>query len=108
MAEEMSIDLGDLQEIMKMIPEVPAGVEQRKNALTRDDIMIIAKIVQAMSHNSCAMGFTTEEIGRIKTALNLVNKGILGVGWLIIAAITAGVIKATWWGIQHGILSGNK
>jgi hypothetical protein len=104
MSEEMSIVLEDLQEIMDMLPDVPIAGEKRKNSLTRDDVLVIAKIIQAMSPNSCSMGFSVEEIGKLKMAVQLVNKGILGVGWLILAAIVAGLIKATWWGVQHGIL----
>lgn len=104
MPEEMSIDLVDLQEILKLLPDTPPGGEKRTNALTQSDVLIIAKIVQAMSHTSCAMGLTPEEIGRLKTALSIVNKSILGIGWLIIAAIVGGLMKATWWGIQHGLL----
>ncbi len=104
MPDEMSIALEDLQEIMEMLPDPPASGEKRHNALTRDDVLIIAKIIQAMSHNECSMGLTPEEIGKIKTAVQLVNKGILGIGWLILAAVVAGLLKATWWGVQHGIL----
>lgn len=104
MPEDMSIDLIELQEILKLLPEPPIDGEKRSNALTQSDVLIIAKIVQAMSHTSCAMGLTPEEIGRLKTALSIVNKSILGIGWLIIAAIAGGLIRATWWGIQHGIL----
>ena len=104
MPEPMNIDLEELQEILRMIPEPPNAGEKRQNALTHDDIVVIAKIVQSMSHKSCAMGFQPEEIARVKTILSIMNKSILGIGWLVVATITAAILKAAWWGIAHGVI----
>jgi hypothetical protein len=104
MEDAMSIDLDALNDIMKMLPDTPETSEKRKNALTRDDVMIIAKVVQAMGHKTCAMGFEPEEIDKLKTILNIVNRGILGIGWLIVATVTVACLTGIGWAMKHGIV----
>ena len=104
MSDPVSISLDDLQDIMEDLPDTPINGEKRKNALTKDDIIIIARIVQAVSHKSCAMGFTADEITLVKKIVNTMNKGILAVGYAIIAAVGAGIVSVSWWAIKHGIV----
>lgn len=103
MPDSVSINLEDLQDIMDSLPETPAGQEKRRNVLTKDDVLVIARVVQAVSHNQCAMGFTSEEIGRVKSFLRLVNGGILAIGYAILAAIGAGIVSISVWAAKHGI-----
>lgn len=100
----VNIDLQDLQDIMDDLPEPPAGNEKRKHVLTKDDIIIIARIVQAVSHRSCAMGLEADEIKKIKTFFRVLNGGILAVGYAILAAIGAGIVSAVVWAIKHGVI----
>ncbi len=102
--ETVSINIDDLQEIMDSLPESPAGSEKRRNVLTKDDILIIAKVVQAVSHNSCAMGFTAEEIGKVKGFIRAVNAGILGIGWLIVSSLVVALLGFAGWAAKHGIV----
>lgn len=102
--DAVSINLEDLQEIMDSLPDSPAGSEKRRNVLTNDDVLIIARVVRAVSHNSCAMGFTGEEISRVKGFLRLVNGGILAIGYAILAAIGAGLVTVSMWAVKHGIM----
>lgn len=103
-ANSINIDLNELSEIMAMLPDTSGQGEQRKNALTRADVMVIAKIVQATSHKVCAMSFTPEEVGKVKTVLSICNKGILGVGWTIMTTIVVAALTAAGWAIKHGIM----
>lgn len=100
----LNIDLLDLQEIMDELPDPVSGSEKRKHALTKDDIVIIARIVQSVSHKSCTRGLTEDEVGKWKFLCGAFNKGILAVGWLVVAAIVGGILKASWWAVQHGIV----
>lgn len=102
--DNVNIDLSDLQEIMNEIGEVPVGSDKRKNTLTPADVLIIAKIVQAVSHKSCAMGLTKEEISVVKRVIGTMNKGMLVVGYTILSAIGAGIVSLVWWGVKHGIV----
>lgn len=104
MPETVSINLTDLQDIMDDLSEAPHGGEKRKNSLTKDDIMIIARVVQAVSHKSCSMGFTIDEISTVKRVITTVNKGILAVGYAFLAAIGAGAVSAVIWAVKHGII----
>jgi hypothetical protein len=101
---DMSIDLEDLQEIMALLPETPGGAEKRRNSLTRDDVLVIAKIVNSMSHKTCAMGFTPDEISKVKTMINIVNRGILGIGWLIVSTLVVAAMAGIGWAIKHGVI----
>jgi hypothetical protein len=100
----INIDLEELQDIMEDLQEAPAGSEKRRNALTRDDIMIIARVVQAVSHKSCTRGLTEDEVGKWKFVCGTFNKGILAVGWLLVAAVIGGIMRGAWWAVQHGIM----
>ena len=104
MTDAINIDLEDLQEIMDGLTDVPEGSEKRRNALTKDDILVIARVVQAVSHKSCAMGFTSNEISMIKRFVGTMNKGILAVGYAILAAVGAGLVSIGWWAVKHGII----
>lgn len=104
MTDAISINLEELQEIMDKLPEPPPGAEKRKHALTKDDVLIIAQVVQAVSHKSCAMGFTVEEIKTVKGVISTVNKGILVVGYAILTALGAGVVTLIGWAVKHGIM----
>lgn len=101
--DPINISLTALQDIMDDLPENPDG-ERRRNNLTRDDVLIIARVVQAVSHERCAMGFTPEEITRIKSVMNILNKGILAIGYSVLAAIGAALVSAVIWSVKHGIL----
>ena len=102
--DAVSINLDDLQEIMDSLLEAPAGSEKRRNVLTKDDVLVIARVVQAVSHNQCAMGFTAEEIGKVKGFIRAVNAGILGIGWLIVSSFVAAIIGFAGWAAKHGII----
>lgn len=102
-SESVSINIEDLQEIMDGLPDAPAGSEKRRNVLTKEDVLVIARVVQAVSHNSCAMGFTPEEISRVKGFLRLVNGSILAIGYAILAAFGAGIVSVSIWAAKHGI-----
>lgn len=104
MADSISIDLTDLKDIMDDLLDAPPGSEHRRNALTKDDILIIARVVQAVSHQSCAMGFEPDEIKKIKSFVKTVNGGILAVGYAILATLGAGVVTVIVWAVKHGIL----
>lgn len=101
MSESTVIDLEELQEIMELLPE-QSKTENRKNALTRDDVLVIARVVQAISHKTCPR-FTADEVTFIKKIVNTVNKGILAVGYAVLAAIGAGLVSLAWWAAKHGI-----
>lgn len=103
MPEPISIDLTDLQDIMDELPDAPTDGEKRRNNLTKNDILIIARVVQAVSHKSCAVGFTRDEITRIKQITGALNKGILAVGYAVLAAVGAGIVSVSAWAIKHGI-----
>jgi hypothetical protein len=49
---DIHIDLDEYQAIMEGLP-APAKGERRQHSLTRDDILVIAKIVKATSHQTC-------------------------------------------------------
>lgn len=102
--DAINIDLEDLQEIMNKLPDQREGTEKRKYALTKDDVLIIAQVVQAVSHKSCAMGFEVDEIKRLKGFVRTVNGGILAIGYAILATIGAGLVSITIWAVKHGIL----
>lgn len=103
-SNEVQIDLEELQEIIDDLGVVPEGSEQRKNTLTQADIMIIARVVRAVSHKECTRGLTADEVDKWKFLCNAFNKGILAVGWLIVAAIVGGMMKFFWWATNHGLV----
>lgn len=100
----INIDLTDLQEIMDKLPDPPPGSEKRQNALTKSDVLIIAQIVRVVSHKSCAMGFTQDEITTVKRVILNMNRGILVVGYSILTAIGAGMVSLIWWSVKHGLI----
>lgn len=104
MHDSINIDLNELQEIMEGLPDPPGGTEKRAHALTRDDIIIIARIIKAVSHKSCTLKLTEDEVGKWKFLCGAFNKGILAIGWLIVAAVVGGILKGTWWAVQHGVI----
>ena len=104
MAEkEVQIDLEELQDIIDSLG-APDGSEPRKHILTQADIIVIARVVKAVSHKECTRGLTTDEVEKWKFLCNAFNKGILAIGWLVIAAIVGGIIKFAWWATQHGVV----
>jgi len=100
--DRVKIDIDELHEIMDDL-DAPDN-EKRKNSLTKDDILVIAKVVQAVSHNTCAMGFTPDEINMVKRIVGTLNKGILVVGYAVLGAIGAGIVSITVWAVKHGII----
>lgn len=112
MTDRIRIDLTDLQDIMDELPDPATGGENRKHSLTKNDIMLIARIVTAVSHKTCAVGFTPDEIVLVKRLVGTMNKGILLVGYAILGAVTSGAVAVigtvTWWTIKHGIIELSK
>lgn len=104
MPSKLNIDLTELQLIMDDLPDAQPGQEHRQHALTKDDIMIIARVVQAVSHRACTMGLQPEEVKKFKAFIRTLNGGILAIGYAILAAIGAGLMSALWWAIKHGII----
>lgn len=100
----VNVDLETLQQIMDKLPDPPPGGMQRKNALTKDDIMIIAEVVAAVGHGKCAMGFTADEISTIKKLVKTLNGSILAIGYAFLAAIGAGLFALIGWAVKHGIV----
>ncbi len=100
----VNIDLLELQDIMDDLQDPPPGAEKRKNALTKDDIIIIARIVQAVSHKSCTRGLTEDEVDKWKFMVNAFNKGILAIGWLVLSTVVVACLSAAGWAIKHGII----
>jgi hypothetical protein len=101
---QLNINLTELNDIMDELEDTTSTIEKRKNSLTRDDILIIARLIQSMSGKTCTMGLTPEEIGTIKSAIKTMNRGILVVGYAILGAIGAGIVTVTVWAIKHGII----
>lgn len=99
---DIHIDLDEYQAIMEGLP-APAKGERRQHSLTRDDILVIAKIVKATAHQTCALGFSSEEVKQVQTVIRTVNKGILVVGYAILAAVGAALVAATGWAVRMGI-----
>lgn len=118
MAEEsISINLEDLREIMDGL-ETPTSGERRKNNLTKDDVLVIAKIIQAVSGQSCSKGFEDQEVNAIKRIVSslgdeelavikritqVINRGSMAVGWLLVSTIISGLVALLVLGIKHGI-----
>lgn len=102
--DTMTINLDDLQEIMDDL-DYPAAspAERRKHSLTRDDVLIIARIIQATSGQSCSMGLEQDEITTIKKFVSVVNRGAWAIGWMVVAAIVAGVLSLIGLGAKYGI-----
>lgn len=100
----VQIDLEELQEIIDDLGIVPDGAEHRKNTLTQADVMIIFRIVKAVSHKECTRGLTADEVDKWKFVCDAFNKGILAVGWLIVAAVVGGLMRFFWWATNHGLI----
>ncbi|QOX78728.1 hypothetical protein FY034_07230 [Trichlorobacter lovleyi] len=103
MSEEttLSIDLDDLQDIMDDLE--PSSGERRKNNLTKDDVLIIARIIQAVSGRSCSLGFDENEVNIIKKVVKVLDRGAMAVGWLVVSAIVSGILALVVLGAKHGI-----
>ncbi len=103
--EAMTINLDDLQEIMDDLDSYPASnpSERRKHSLTRDDVLIIARIIQATSGQSCSMGLEEKEITAIKKIVSVIDRGAMAVGWLVVSAIVSGILALVVLGAKHGI-----
>lgn len=97
----MSINLDDLKEIMDDLE--PSTGERRKNNLTKDDVLIIARIIQATSGQTCNMGLEEKEITAIKKIVSVIDRGALAVGWLVVSTIVMGIISLIALGVKHGI-----
>lgn len=97
----LSINLDDLKDIMADLE--PAGTERRKNNLTQDDVLVIAKIIQAVTGRSCSMGLSEQEVSFVKKWFATLNKGAMAVGWLVVSFLVTAVIGLTVMGIKHSI-----
>ena len=100
----MQIDLDSLREILKELSSSTEGKQELQHVLTENDIFIIAHVMQAVVHTTCSVGFTPEEVRRIKSVIGMLNITILGLGYGILAAIGAGMAAFVAWAIRHGIL----
>lgn len=97
MENNVIINLEDLEDIMGSLPDNPG--EKRKNALTKDDVLIIARIVKALAHQQCGR-FTNDEVTTVKKHIGYFNKtaNAIGTAFLFIIASSVAVIvtKGFW------------
>ena len=89
--DKLTINLEDLQDIMSELPDTPDGSEKRRNALTKDDILIIARIVKAVGHQQCGR-FTEDEVITVKKHIGYFNKTATAIGTAILFVITSGIV----------------
>lgn len=99
--EALTINLEDLQEIMGDLE--PTDGERRKHSLTKDDVLIIARIVQAVGGHNCARGFEENEVTIIKKLVAVFDKGAMAIGWLVVSAIVTAIIGLVMLGLKHSI-----
>ncbi len=88
---KLTVDLEDLQDIMNELPDTPNTAERRKNALTKDDILIIAHVVKAVSRSQCGR-FTDDEVITMKKHIGYFNKTANAIGTAILFVLTSGII----------------
>lgn len=88
---KLTIDLEDLQDIMDELPDTPNTVEKRKNALTKDDVLIIARVVKAVSHQKCER-FSDDEVQTVRRFTIIINKTANAIGMAVLVAVGAGVV----------------
>ncbi len=89
--QQFVVDIDELLDIMDELPEAPDGVEKRKNALTKDDVLIIAHVVKAVSHQKCER-FSDDEVQTVRRFTILINKTASAIGMAVLVAVGAGVV----------------
>lgn len=105
MDDAITINLDDLKEIMDDLDSHASAnpAERRKHSLTRDDVLIIARIIQATSGQTCSMGLEEGEISTLKKFVSVVNRGAWAIGWLVVSTLVVGVMSILGMGIKYGI-----
>lgn len=99
--DALTINLDDLNEIMADLD--PAVTERRKNNLTQDDVLVIARIVKSVTGRSCSMGLSEQEVTFVKRWFVTLNRGAMAIGWLVVSFVVTAVIGLTVLGIKHSI-----
>ena len=89
--QQFVVDIDELQDIMDELPEAPDGGEKRKNALTKDDVLIIARVVKAVSHQKCER-FSDDEVQTVRRFTIIINKTANAIGMAVLVAVGAGVV----------------
>lgn len=84
-----TINLNDLEEIMK-------SLEGGNHTLTRDDVILIAKVAATINHQSCPFGFEREEVGAVKTMLRRGKGLIYIIGLTVLTTAIGGFLSLAW------------
>lgn len=101
--EALTINLDDLQDIMDDLEPSIGGNERRKNNLTQDDVLIIARIVSSVSGRTCSLGFDEKEVNAVKKIVAVLDRGAMAVGWIIVSTVIAAVLGLVGLGLKHSI-----
>lgn len=100
-----------LNEIIDMLPPEIEEADRRKHNLTRSDLMLIAKLIDAKSGHIVCSQFTQDEIVVGRKLIGAFNKTATIVGTLILTAIVIGAIGLTakgFWATVYKMVTGGE
>src|SRR5512133_3381854 len=90
----------EISAIASLLPEEHEGQEHRKNALTRADLVLIARLIKMMRYTKCSMGLDEEEVILIKKAVKALNRVLSLIGLAVVTGILAlatGMFNKGFW-----------
>lgn len=83
----------ELKDILDLLPSEHPDGEHRRHNLTRQDILLIAKLIEIKSRSAkCPMDLTKEEEVILKRGLKALSSGVSLVSMLIVTAIVLGAL----------------
>lgn len=78
--------------------EYPSG-ERRKNALTRDDVLLVFEIARIANQHKCP--FTPEEAETLQSSAKVMNKTSKVASTVIIGGTVTATVFFVWHAIRH-------
>lgn len=101
-------DESGLHEIIELLPDEPMGTERREHHLTKQDVILIAKLIDLkMKSIPCPIDLTKAQEVTLKAWLNAWATGVSITSILLLTAIVSGAIvvftKGFWVMLFEGV-----
>jgi hypothetical protein len=101
--EEAPFDI--MVDILEMLPPEIEGVEKRKHSLTRDDLILIGRMIDAKGKHTVCTQFTQDEIAIGRKLIGWFNGASTLIGSAILLAIIGALIGFTAKGFWTSLLT---
>lgn len=90
----------EIAALSELLPEEHVDGERRKHALTRSDLILIARLIKVMRYTTCSMGLTEDEVFIIRKAVRWLNRVLALIGLAVVTAIlkmATGIFDKGFW-----------